>query len=242
MLRQTRTKLAAALCVSLATAACTGDPDRSPETQAAADVINVVFHHGKWRQVPATPENHAETIVFEQRVPFGADTALLDRSGRQAIDRLLKEADPAPGSLIRLSVPGSQDDTATFDRMTLQRLESIRSALVNRGYESALADSSVARVATLQPHEIGLTVAKMVAVLPDCDQEQPLEPNPPVYEHGFGCSTAYNLGVMIVDPADLARGRTLDPADAERAGVAVQRYRVDDPILDQIQEQDTKSQ
>lgn len=242
MLRQMRTKLAAALCVSLVTAACAGDPDRSPETQAAADVINVVFHHGKWRQVPATPENHAETIVFEQRVAFAADTALLDRGGRQAIDRLLSEANPAPGSLIRLSVAGSHDDTATFDRMTLQRLESIRSALVNRGYESALADSSVARVAALQPHEIGLTVAKMVAVLPDCDQEQPLEPDPPVYERSFGCSTAYNLGVMIVDPADLARGRTLDPADAERSGVSVQRYRVDDPILEEIKSEDTKSQ
>ncbi|GAB4369335.1 MAG: hypothetical protein Kow00114_29050 [Kiloniellaceae bacterium] len=242
MLRHMRTKLTAVLSLCLAATACAGDPERTPEAQAVADVINVVFHHGKWRQVPATPENHAEAIVFEQRVAFGANTALLDRSGRLAIDRLLSEADPAPGSLIRLSVAGSQDDSATFDRMTLQRLESIRAALSSRGFESALADSSVARVAALQPNEVGLTLTKMVAVLPDCDQEQPLEPDPPVYERGFGCSTTYNLGVMVADPADLARGRTLDPADAERAGLTVQRYRVDDPLLDELDKEDTKSQ
>ncbi|MGF1629424.1 MAG: CpaD family pilus assembly lipoprotein [Kiloniellaceae bacterium] len=240
MLRHQRSKLTALFCLALATASCAGDPERDPNSQAVADAINVVFHHGKWRQVPATPENHAETIVFEQRVAFGSATALLDRTGTAAIDRLLKEADPAPGSLIRLSVAGSQDSTAVFDRMTLQRLESVRIALANRGYESALADSAVARVAALQDEEVGLTVTKVMAVLPDCDQPQPLEPDPPSYERGFGCSNTYNLGVMIADPADLARGRPLDPADAERSSLSVLRYRIgeEEPLVIE----DTKSQ
>ena len=55
-------------------------------------------------------------------------------AGAAAIDRLLSEADPAPGSLIQLSVPSARNDTATFDRMTLQRLESVRRALSDRGY------------------------------------------------------------------------------------------------------------
>jgi len=241
MQRTMRTKLSAFFCLTLATAGCAGDPDRAPEAQAVADTINVVFHHGKWQQVPATPENQAEVIVFEQRVSFAADTALLDRPGRQAIDRLLDEADPAPGSLIRLSVPGSQNGTATFDRLTLQRLESLRGDLAARGYESALADSAVARVAALTEHEIGLTVSRMMAVLPDCDQPQPLVPDRPGFDRGFGCSNAYNLGVMVADPADLERGRTLDPADAERASLTVTRYRIDDPLLDTLLEEMTGS-
>lgn len=233
MLRQYRSKLTALFCLALATGSCAGDPERSPEEQAVADAVNVLFHHGKWRQVPATPENQAETIVFEQRVGFGSGTALLDRSGMSAIDRLIREADPAPGSLIRLSVAGSQDGTAAFDRMTLQRLESVRIALSNRGYESALADSAVARVAALQDDEVGLTVVKVMAILPDCNQPQPLAPDPPTFERGFGCSDAYNLGVMIADPADLARGRPLEPADAERASLSVFRYRIgeEEPIM-----------
>jgi pilus assembly protein CpaD len=233
MLRQHRSKLTSLFCLALIIGGCAGDPERSPEAQAVADVVNVVFHHGKWRQVPATPESQTETIVFEQRVGFGSSTALLDRSGMSAIDRLIREADPAPGSLIRLSVAGSQDGTAAFDRMTLQRLESVRIALSNRGYESALADSAVARVAALQDDEVGLTVVKVMAILPDCNQPQPLAPDTPRFERGFGCSDAYNLGVMIADPADLARGRPLEPADAERASLSVLRYRIgeEEPII-----------
>lgn len=235
----TRPTLSALFCLALAATGCAGDPERSEDAQAIADTINVVFHHAKWRQVPATPANHAETVVFEQRVGFQPQTALLDRTGTAAIDRLIAEAAPKPGDLVRLSVPGS-DGTDTFDRMTLQRLESVRHALANRGYESALADSEVARVAALGEHEIGLTVTRTMAILPDCSQPQPLEPDPPVFERGYGCSNAYNLGVMVADPADLERGRPLDPADAERTALSVQRYRVgqEKPLL----EEDTQSQ
>lgn len=242
MLRQHRFTLTALACLTLAIAGCAADPERGDEAQAVADAVNVVFHHGKWRQIPATPENQAEAIVFEQRVAFGDATALLDRAGVAAIDRLLDEADPAPGSLIRLSVPGSEDGSASFDRITLQRLEGVRNALTNRGYDSALADSAVTRVAALQPGEVGLTLTKIVAVLPDCNQPQPRAPNLPDQQGAFGCSTTYNLGMMIADPADLERGRTLDPADAERASLSVFRYRLDDKESDELEAEDTKSQ
>src|SRR3546814_1701906 len=111
----------------------------------------------------------------------------------------------------------------------------LRNALTNRGYDSALADNSVTRVAALQPGEVGLTLTKIVAVLPDCNQPQPLEPNVPDQERGFGCSTADNLGVMVADPADLARGRPVDAADAETAALSGQRYRIgeEEPLADE---------
>lgn len=229
-----RPTLTALLCLALAATGCAADPERSEDAQAIADTINVVFHHAKWRQIPATPENQAETVVFEQRVGFLPQTALLDSAATAAIDRLLAEAAPEPGNLIRLSVPGS-GGTETYDRTTLQRLESVRAALASRGYESALADTAVARVAALGEHEIGLTVTRIMAVLPDCSQPQPLEPALPEFEGAFGCTTAYNLGVMVADPADLERGRPLDPADAERAALSVQRYRVgeEEPLVEE---------
>src|SRR3546814_2660707 len=80
MQRNLRFKLTAALSLALATAACAADPERSKEAQAIADTINLAFHHPKRRQVPSTPENQAETVVFEQRVAFGPDTEL-ERKG-----------------------------------------------------------------------------------------------------------------------------------------------------------------
>lgn len=226
MLSHRKFGLPALFCLALATAGCAGDPERDPNAQAVADAVNTVFYRGKWQQVPATAENQAETIIFEQRVSFPQQGAALDQAARRAIDRLLEEAAPAAGSLIALSVPGDRGDPATLDRLTLRRLEAVRMQLANRGYESALATSAQARVAPLNDDELGLTVTRVMAILPDCTQPQPLEPARPDFTGGFGCSSAYNLGVMIADPADLERGRALDPADAERASAAVRRYRL----------------
>lgn len=41
----------------------------------------------------------------------------------------------------------------------------------------------------------------------------------------LGCANAVNLGLMVADPADLARGRDLAPADGTREAEAVARYR-----------------
>lgn len=240
MLRNKITKLTACCCLVLLTAACEGDPTRTPEEQAWADNINVVFHHGKWKQVPATPTLHAETIVFEQRVAFDGATPLLDRDGHRAIDQLLQEARPQPGSLISLSIGGNGQGASAIDRVTLQRLEAVRIALADRGYASELATSQVARVAALNEGEIGLTLTKVMPILPDCDQPQPLEPNPPSFNDGFGCSNTNNLSVMVADPSDLIRGRDLEPADGEAAGLSIQRYRIGEP--EPLLEEDTKSE
>jgi pilus assembly protein CpaD len=240
MLSYNKSALTALFCLTLATAGCAGDPDRDPGAQKVADAINTVFYNGKWQQVPATPENQAETIIFEQRVTFSDNAAVLDRTARRAINRLLEEAEPNPNSLIGLSVAGSNNGPATFDRLTLQRLEAVRLMLADLGYQSALANTAEARVAPLDDSEVGLTVTKVMAILPDCEQPQPLEPNTPDFTGGFGCSTAYNLGVMVADPADLERGRALEPADAERHSASVLRYRVgkEKPL----QQEETSSQ
>jgi len=240
MTRHNHSRLTALFCLFLATAGCAADPDRSPEAQAVADTVNVVFHHGKWRQVPATPEYHVETIIFEQRVAFNSSAPSLDRPGHHAIDRLLQEATPEPGSLIGLSVGTDQSGPATYGRLTLQRLEAVRLALADRGFQSALATDEAGRVASLHDGEIGLTVTKVMPILPDCDQPQPLAPDKPDFNATFGCSNVNNLSVMVADPADLKRGRRLEPADAEAASLSIQRYRIGE--ITPLKEEDTKSQ
>jgi hypothetical protein len=41
----------------------------------------------------------------------------------------------------------------------------------------------------------------------------------------LGCSNAMNLRSMVANPADLERGRPLEPADGERSARAVEVYR-----------------
>jgi pilus biogenesis lipoprotein CpaD len=41
----------------------------------------------------------------------------------------------------------------------------------------------------------------------------------------FGCATQTNLGLMVAEPKDLVRGRTLAPADGVHQAEGVVRYR-----------------
>lgn len=42
----------------------------------------------------------------------------------------------------------------------------------------------------------------------------------------FGCATRNNLAAMVADPKDLVEPRDLDPADAQRRGQVLERYRM----------------
>ena len=43
--------------------------------------------------------------------------------------------------------------------------------------------------------------------------------------HNFGCAQQHNLAAQIANPADLLGPRTMEPADAERRAVVLDRYR-----------------
>lgn len=217
-------RLTAALCLSLVTAACGTDPERSPEVRAVTDVVNHVFYHAKWQQIPASPENQAEAIVFQQGVFFNEGSGILDQEARRAIDELLSEAEPDPGTVVSL-IAGAGSNTR-YDRVTLQRLETVRLALADRGYEAILGNVPSVPAPAIERNEVRLSLTKFMPILPDCEQSQPLPPNVPDYDSAFGCATAHNLGVMVANPEDLVRVRTVEPADGEAAARSVERYRL----------------
>ena len=80
-----------------------------------------------------------------------------------------------------------------------------------------------------------VTVGRYLVVPPRCpnwakpSQRDPL--NQPA--SNFGCATTVNLGLMVADPADLVRGRTLGPADGSASMLSIQRYRAGQ-VLDAI--------
>lgn len=231
-------KLTAVLSLSLLGAGCAGDPERAPGAQAVADVVNHVFYYAKWQQLPATPENQAESILFQQSVYFGDGSAVLSRNEQLAIDALLKEADPDPGTIVSLNAGDSE--SPRYDRLTLQRLENVRMALADRGYQAVLGEAPRVPAPGAQSNEVRLSLVKYMAILPDCSQAQPLEPDLPSFDSAFGCSNASNLGVMVANPADLEQGRVLEPGDGEALSRSVRRYRIGD--IEPLASEDTKSQ
>jgi pilus biogenesis lipoprotein CpaD len=76
---------------------------------------------------------------------------------------------------------------------------------------------------------VSVTVTGFEVILPGCpdwSRDPGFDPrNLPL--SNLGCANAYNLGLMVADPADLAPRRALAPADSTREAEAVVRYRTD---------------
>jgi pilus assembly protein CpaD len=76
---------------------------------------------------------------------------------------------------------------------------------------------------------VSVTATSLEVVLPGCpdwSRDPGFDPrNLPL--SNLGCANAYNLGLMVADPADLAPRRALAPADGTREAEAVLRYRTD---------------
>lgn len=74
---------------------------------------------------------------------------------------------------------------------------------------------------------VRLVVGRYVALPPNCpDWSRPSSSNPGnLPDSNFGCAAATNLSLMIADPADLVRGRSLAPGDGQALSLSIQRYR-----------------
>lgn len=106
------------------------------------------------------------------------------------------------------------------------RERSIRAALARRGYRQI--DAVHTGSDTGGANQVTVAVNRYVVTTPRCpDYSKPTETNYTNTTHSnFGCANAHNLGVMVADPADLARGRSEGAQDGTQSVLGVQRYRV----------------
>ncbi len=105
------------------------------------------------------------------------------------------------------------------------RERAIREALARRGYRQV--DTVHTGSDTGGANQAIVAVNRYVVTTPRCpDFSKPTESNYTNTTHSnFGCASAHNLGVMVADPADLARGRSEGAQDGTQAVLGVQRYR-----------------
>lgn len=100
--------------------------------------------------------------------------------------------------------------------------------------EAGFADNAV----QVQPYHVGrsrtgpirFSYMRYVAQAPVCGQwpDNLARDERNVNYHNFGCAQQANLAAMIANPADLVTPRTMDPADAERRSVVLEKYRSGD--------------
>ena len=208
-LRQTASVLA--LCLApLAMTACT---DHRLVTEAT------------WKQQEPVAQPRVQRVDAQHVIPFASKDLEMSDVEREALAMFVRQSNLQPGSHVSVAAPAK---TAAQAARSRNRLASVRNELQRMGISSSIVQAESTNNQSTGDEVV--VFAQTVAVLPpDCPgYNQPIALD---YEWRpgtrLGCSNAVNLGLMVANPADLAQGRPIAPADAEAMAAGVQRYRTD---------------
>ncbi|MEM7223251.1 MAG: CpaD family pilus assembly lipoprotein [Pseudomonadota bacterium] len=175
----------------------------------------------RWQQIDAPPVNTVETVTFEHVVDFPSISTQPDDPERRRLHDFVVVSNLTAADTIILE--GARNDSGTYSNRTEGQIAVLRDELADLGLPSfTAAPTAVSR--TRAQDQVVIVVTRSVAVIPDCDAQHDIGDRP---DYALGCTNNAALGLMVADPRDLNKGRSLDPADGEKASLALQRYRQD---------------
>jgi pilus assembly protein CpaD len=170
------------------------------------------------RDVVKVEEHHATQVVF-----VNARTGSVSPAERERIANFVSDFGGDRPESVHVNLHGNGP---------VEQFTPMIDALVNLGVERdkiKLFPGERAGAAGGRSDSITMAATRTVAILPDCPGwlDHIAAPGDNKAEANFGCSNASNLGVMVADPADFAKGRSTPFSDAAPAINAVQLYKTD---------------
>ncbi len=172
---------------------------------------------GEWSAVEAPRQLRVDFQRMTHTAAYIADATQLTPSEQQSLATFLQVAEVTTDDRVYLEATNN-------DRLNASRISALAGNLTRLGYV----------VGTLPPtrdavpsNAILVAVERYVVTPPNCPNwtKSPSGDPENAASSNFGCATENNLGLMIADPRDLVIGRGMGPESAERAGLAIQRYR-----------------
>ena len=213
--------------LGLALGACAGGP--ATETNPALG----------WSAAGSPKELEVRPAEYRHEVHFATDSARIDAAEQGRLRGFLAAVAPNQNDAIRIE--GHADERASDSYnldLSARRARSVQDMLRQEGLRGVPVH--LAAYGERAPEVLGsgpevwrenrrveVVIDRHVVVLPPCpdwsvESGTDFANNP---HSNFGCATRTNLGLMIDDPRDLARGRSLGPADGVREAEAIARYR-----------------
>jgi pilus assembly protein CpaD len=176
----------------------------------------------EWSALEQPVRLSVETVQLRHPVAFASGSAGMRSRDGETLRSFVQRQGAAPRDvvLIAQAPPQGQRGTAIANA----RARTIAQAVSGAGPTGL--DIRQTYDPNLPANTAEVRMTRAVVHLPACgDWRRP--PNATFANAAgpnFGCATAYNLGAMVSDPADLVRGRTTGPAFGEHDVPAVQRY------------------
>ncbi len=177
--------------------------------------------------ITATPKNamlnkqiNVTPLSPSIRVDFGAGNAQLSEGQTARLDHFFQTQKIRYGSVVEIELPSQVSGNDIAGR----RYGALGSYLIEAGYNvqpKVTADSA--------ENALRVYVTKYIATVEEGCQKGWQRPEGTSFENlplpHMGCSTASTLAAMIANPKDLVEPQSSGGADAERAALAIQKYR-----------------
>jgi len=175
-----------------------------------------------WSPAESPKRNTVQWVRFTHPVHFAPGAADLDPSETRRLDAFLDRIGAGADDQIRIA---SFADPGLGENLAARRAGVVATHLRDRGLWSRRATAPAQSVAGEDTATVLL--GRYVVTPPDCpDWRKP--PTGDFANHAasnFGCASATNLGLMLADPGDLIRGRSMGPGDGDALARGVRKYR-----------------
>lgn len=192
-----------------------------------------------WLEAGSPKQVEVDRAEYRHAVYFMTDRAEI--TGFEQ-DRLLAFfASVQPGSRDTIRLEGHADERATDlynVELAARRAAAVRTLLDERGLtgvsvtssafgEALPADPGSDAEAWRENRRVEVVLERYLVTLPPCPDwsRQSGTDFANLPHSNFGCATQTNLGLMVAEPRDLVRGRTLAPADGVHQAEGIVRYR-----------------
>ena len=192
-----------------------------------------------WIEASSPKQLEVDRAEYRHSVYFPTDRAAIPASERARLLSFLETVRPGGRDSIRLEGHADERATELYNiELAARRNERVEALLEQVGLgdvhittvaygEAVPAVPSTGPAAWRLNRRVELVLERHLVTLPACpdwSRESGTDfSNQP--HSNFGCATQTNLGLMVAEPKDLVRGRTLAPADGVHQAEGVVRYR-----------------
>ena len=192
-----------------------------------------------WLEASSPKKLEVDRAEYRHVTYFATNRANLDGPEGDRLIAFIRAVRPSSKDSIRIT--GHADERATdlynLD-LAARRLETIKDFLAKQGVDSPNVQANSfgerspvangnAEESWQQNRRVEIIVERYLVTPPACPDWSRRSgvdfANAP--HSNFGCATETNLGLMVANPRDLVRGRSLAPADGTHQAEGIVRYR-----------------
>lgn len=182
-------------------------------------LVNNHITYATWKNSPPNAQAQVSTKPARLDVTFSGDDGTIDAANQSALNEFLAANQIGNGHTVDLGIgPIQQSDGP----IVVKRVNAVEAELARRG----ITVDSIKGIADGPPGTVSI-LGRMVTVIPpacpgyNAPSTMDTENQPVIVP---GCSNEANLDAMVANPADLAGGRPLPPANGEAMALNNQRY------------------